>query len=88
MIEQDSQPKSLKQYLPEFILSYEHKKDDPLFKLMAQQLKLIIEIAHRRNDHDHGHTEEEGMLTALSREDVNRYYQIFTEIITTLTITK
>lgn len=88
MMKNNSEPKSLKQFLPEFILSYENKITEPLFVKIVQNLNLIVEIAYSRNDHDHGHTEEEGLLTALSSEDVNRYYQIFTEIITTLTNTK
>jgi hypothetical protein len=88
MMKNNSEPKSLRQFLPEFILSYENKITEPLFVKIVQNLNLIVEIAYSRNDHDHGHTEEEGLLTALSSEDVNRYYQIFTEIITTLTNTK
>lgn len=88
VMKNNSGPKALRQFLPEFILSYENKPTNPLFMKIVKNLNLIFEIADIRNDHDHGHTEEEGMLTALSSEDVNRYYQIFTEIITTLTITK
>lgn len=82
LVQNSKDPVSLYQYLPEFVLSYQNDKTNPLFVAIGSNLEMIIEIANIRNEHDHGQTYDEGALKALSQEDSDKYYQLLTDIIT------
>lgn len=70
-----SRGNSLLSYLVAFILTYNYDYKSPLFKILKDKVETIIEVAQLRNEKGHGQTAQEKRLVALSKEEVEKYYQ-------------
>lgn len=59
---------SLKQYIYNFLLTYYYDNKSPLFKLVNGNIDKMFAIAELRNKKGHGQTENEGLITTISKD--------------------
>ena len=72
---------SLKHYLSNLILTYNYNSEHPMIKLIDGQVDDLISIANKRNPQSHGHTEKEGKIKKLTKEEAEKYYSFLKNFI-------
>ena len=76
-----SKANSLLAYLVSFILTYNFDNKSNLFKLLNGRAETIIEIAQLRNEKGHGQTSKERMLSPLTKDQAENYYNFIKSFI-------
>ena len=72
---------SLKHYLGNLVLTYSYNSEHPMIKLIDGQIDDLICIANKRNPQSHGHTEKEGKIKKLTKEELEKYYSFLKNFI-------
>ena len=52
-----------------------------MIKLIDGQVDDLISIANKRNPQSHGHTEKEGKIKKLTKEEAEKYYSFLKNLI-------